>query len=85
MTTDKAREIAARLTRGEKLHLDRLATSNGPLVRRSGWKARNIMVKGLSEWDNYYAGTERLTPLGFAVRAVLMEGDSALDPAQPES
>jgi hypothetical protein len=68
-------QIAASLTAGEIKHLNRLATSSAPLARRTGWKARAIMMKGLSEWADYKAGTERLTDLGLAVRAII-ERDS---------
>ncbi len=75
-----AREIARRLSPGEIKMLERLAEA-GPdgLRRRSGWKSRDVMMKGLSEWydpngDNW---NEVLTNLGrevLAVRAALQEG-----------
>jgi len=76
--TDEACEIAATLTRGECLHVIRLAAAPPEgLHRQPGWKARAVMLKGLSDWVDWQAGTEGLSPLGLTVRAVLMEGRDA--------
>ena len=76
-----AREIAGRLSPGEIKMLERLAEA-GPdgLKRRRGWKAREVMMKGLSEWYDPNGGNwnEVLTNLGrevLAARAHWKEGD----------
>ena len=68
-----AHTIARSLSPGEIKHLNRLYDAGAPLARRNGWKARSIMMKGLSVWVDWKAGTEILTPLGQSVRAIIEE------------
>lgn len=65
--------IAAGLSPGMVKHIHRLASAGEPLSRRSGWKARPVMMLGLSEWADFHAGTERLTETGLAIRQHLLK------------
>jgi len=62
--TDEAREIAGKLSEAQK----RAVTRFGKIHRQT---ARTLVSRGLAWMDGGYV---RSTPLGLAVRAVLMEG-----------
>ena len=68
-------KIAAKLTKGERKVLSLISEGLNRRPRYGTIPWRAVMLKGLSEWQDYEQQTQELTELGLAVRAHLEQAD----------